>query len=113
MKNDEKLRYYSDAENAKGAYFLFVGLQVVLLLVVYAFVYTSLVAVKLAIAKYHLPVMAYLPVVFVLFGYPVVLYKTRLMFRKEKRLRATGWMLGWAAVFIVFLYAFVVQLVGS
>ncbi len=113
MKNDEKLRYYSDVENTKGAYFLFVGLQIILLLVVYAFVYTSLVAVKLAIAKYHLTAMAYLPVVFVLFGYPVVLYKTRLMFRRDKRLRATGWMLGWGAVFIVFLYTFVVQLVGN
>jgi len=106
------MQYYNDAQNAKGVYFAFVMLQVFMLLIVYGFVYTSLVGAKLAIAKYHLTAMAYLPVVFVMFAYPVVLYKTRRMFRKNKRLRATGWMLGWAAVAIVFLYAFLSQLVA-
>lgn len=106
------MQYYNDEQNAKGAYLIFVVLQVFLLLIVYGFVYTSLVAVKLAVAKYHLTSMAYLPVVFVMFAYPVVLYKTRRMFREDKRLRATGWMLGWAAVAIVFLYAFLSQLIA-
>ena len=106
------MKYYDDKTNTKGAYLLFVALQVVLLLVVYAFVYTALVATQLAIAKYHLTFMAYLPVVFVLFGYPVVLYKTRRIFRGGNRLAATGWMLGWAALFIVLLYLFLAQLVG-
>jgi len=104
--------YYNDEQNVKGAYLVFVVLQVFLLLIVYSFVYTSFVGAKLAIAKYHLTLMAYLPVVFVMFAYPVVLYKTRRMFRENKRLRAMGWMLGWAAVAIVFLYAFLSQLVA-
>ncbi|AKF24193.1 hypothetical protein YH65_01360 [Sulfurovum lithotrophicum] len=106
------MQYYNDEQNSRGAYFVFVALQVFILLIVYSFVYTSLVAVKLAVVKYHLTLMAYLPVVFVMFSYPVVLYKTRRMFREHKRLRATGWMLGWAAVAIVFLYAFLSQLIA-
>ncbi|BAF71121.1 hypothetical protein [Sulfurovum sp. NBC37-1] len=106
------MQYYNDEQNAKGVYFAFVMLQVFMLLIVYSFVYTSLVGAKLAIVKYHLTSIAYLPVVFVMFAYPMVLYKTRRMFREHKRLRATGWMLGWAVVAIVFLYAFLSQLIA-
>ena len=104
------MSYYSDDTNAKGTYLLFIVFQVVVLLIVYAFVYTALVATKLAIAKYHLTVMAYLPVLFALFGYPVVLYQTRKQFRTGHRLRAVGLVLSWAAVLIVMLYLFLAQL---
>lgn len=107
------MKYYDDKTNAKGAYFIFVAVQVVLLLVVYGFVYTALVAVKLAIAKYHLTAMAYLPVVFAMFAYPVVLYKTRIQFRKSRQMRAVAWMLGWAALLIVLLYLFISQLIAN
>ena len=106
------MQYYNDESNRKGSYLIFVAVQVVLLLVVYSFVYTALVAVKLAIAKYHLTAMAYLPVVFAMFIHPVVLYKTRKMFQKKRPLRAVAWMLGWAALLIVMMYAFLAQLVG-
>jgi len=106
------MKYYNDESNQKGSYLLFGAIQVVLLLVVYSFVYTTLVAVKLAIAQYHLTAMAYLPVVFAMFIYPVVLYKTRRMFRKKRSLRAVAWMFGWAALLIVMMYAFLAQLVG-
>jgi len=106
------MQYYSDEQNRKAAYLVFVLVQILMLLIVYGFVYTSLAAVKLSIAKYHLTSMAYLPVVFVMFAYPVVLYKSRKMFLKDKRLRATGWMMGWASVIIVALYAFLSQLAG-
>ncbi len=105
------MQYYSDDQNTKGAYLLFVGVQVFLLLLVYGFVYTSLVAVRLATAQYHLTFMAYMPVVLAMIVYPVVLYRTRRMFLLEKRLRAIGWMLGWASVIIVALYAFLSQLI--
>ena len=106
------MKYYDDKTNAKGAYLLFIIVQVVLLLIVYGFVYSALVAVKLAIQKYHLTMMAYMPVVFVMFAYPVVLYKTRKIFRCGDRISAIGWMLGWAALFIVVLYVFLANLVG-
>ncbi|WP_294952822.1 hypothetical protein [Sulfurovum sp.] len=105
------MQYYNDKTNRQGTYFAFVAVQLFLLLIVYGFVYTSLVAVKLAVARYHLTFMAYMPVVLALIVYPVVLYKTRKMFRAGKRLRATGWMLGWASVIIVALYAFLSQLI--
>jgi len=106
------MQYYDDMQNDKGVYLVFVMVQVVLLLIVYAFVYTSFIALKLAFVKYHLTFMVYLPVVLVMFSYPVVLYKTRKMFLQHKRLRAIGWILGWASIDIVFLYAFLSQLVG-
>jgi len=106
------MQYYSDEQNSKGAYLVFIVLQILMLLTVYSFVYTSLVAVKLAMEKYHLTVMTYLPVVLVVFAYPVVLYKTRGIFLEGKPLRAIGWILGWAAVAIVFLYAFLSQLIA-
>jgi len=83
-----------------------------MLLIVYGFVYTSFVAVKLAIAKYSLTFMAYMPVVLALITYPVVLYKTRKMFQQGKMLRAVGWMMGWASLIIVLLYAHLSQLIG-
>jgi len=111
-KGKNGMHHYSDEKNAKGVYFVFTALQILMLLIVYSFVYTSLSAVKLVIAKYHLTFMAYIPVLFVMFAYPVVLYKTRRMFQKQKYLRAIGWMFGWASLFIVLLYAFLAQLVG-
>ncbi|WP_295419466.1 hypothetical protein [Sulfurovum sp.] len=106
------MKYYNDKDNQVATKVMFIFLQMFMLLIVYGFVYTSLVAVKLAVAKYHLTLMAYMPVVFVMFAYPVVLYKTRRMFQEHKRLRAIGWMLGWAALAIVFLYTFLSQLVA-
>jgi len=106
------MQYYSDEQNTKAAYLVFVLVQILMLLIVYGFVYTSFIAVKLAIVKYHLSVMSYLPVVLALVAYPVVLYWSRKMFRENKRMRAVGWMMGWASVIIVALYAFLSQLVG-
>jgi hypothetical protein len=106
------LKYYSDEQNKKASYMLFYIVQMFILLIVYSFVYTSFLAVKLAIAKYSLTFMAYMPVVLAFVVYPVVLYKARQMFQKEKRLRAVGWMMGWASLIIILLYAHLSQLAG-
>ena len=102
--------FYHDRDTTKGSYFLFVIVQVIMLLIVYAFVYTAFVAVGLAIAKYHITPMAYLPVTVILFGYPIILYKTRLSFKRGHPLVATGSMVGWAGIFIVLLYLFLAYL---
>jgi len=104
--------YYNDEQNKKASQVLFYIVQMVILLIVYAFVYTSFVVVKLAVAKYNLTFMVYLPEVLALVAYPVVLYKTRKMFQQGKMLRAVGWMMGWASVIIVVLYLHLSQLVG-
>jgi len=83
-----------------------------MLLIVYGFVYTSFVAVELAVAKYNLTFMVYLPEVLALLVYPVVLYRTRKMFQQGKMLRAVGWVMGWASVIIVLLYTHLSQLIG-
>ena len=87
-------------------------MQIFMLLIVYGFVYTSLVGVKLAAEKYGLTFMVYLPEVLALVAYPVVLYKTRKMFQQGKMLRAVGWVMGWASLIIVLLYTHLSQLVG-
>ena len=105
------MQYYNDKDNKAGANVMFMLLQIFMLLIVYGFVYTSFIAVKLAIAKYDLTVMTYLPEVISLIVYPVVLYKSRQMFRQGKKLRATAWVMGWASVIIVFLYAHLSRLI--
>jgi len=105
------MQYYNDEQNKKASQALFYIVQMFMLLIVYGLVYTSFVAVKLAAAKYGLTFMVYLPEVLALVAYPVVLYKTRRMFKQGKRLRAVAWMMGWASVIIVFLYAHLSQLI--
>ncbi len=106
------MQYYNDKQNKKAGQVLFYLMQIFMLLIVYGFVYTSFVGVKLSAAKYGLTVMVYLPEILALVAYPVVLYKTRKMFQQGKMLRAVGWMMGWASVIIVFLYLHLSQLVG-
>ena len=74
-----------------------------MVLTVYAFAYTSLVAVKMAVAEYGLTFMTYLPEVLAVIAYPVVMFKTRKMFKAGKKLRAVAWMMAWASVIIVAL----------
>ncbi len=106
------MQYYNDEQNKKASQVLFYIVQMFMLLIVYGFVYTSFVGVKLAAAKYNLTFMVYLPEVLALIAYPVVLYKTRKMFWHGKMLRAVGWVIGWASVIIVFLYLHLSQLVS-
>ena len=95
------MQKYDDMTNTKGIYIFFIILQLCMLLIVYSFVYTSFIAVKLASEKFGLTFMAYMPVVLALIGYPIVLYKTRKMFLQEKRMRAVAWVMSWASVIIV------------
>jgi hypothetical protein len=105
------MQYYNDKDNKTGSNVIFIIFQMFMLFIVYGFIYTSFIAVKMTIVKYDLTLMTYLPEVISLIGYPVVLYKTRQMFRKDKRLRAAAWVMGWSSVIIVFLYAHLSRLV--
>ncbi|MFT7823893.1 MAG: hypothetical protein ABXS92_03950 [Sulfurimonas sp.] len=106
------MQKYDDMTNAKGVYLIFIVLQVSMLLIVYSFVYTSLIAVKLAIETLGLTFMAYMPVVLALIGYPVVLYKTRKIFLQGKGIRAAGWVMGWASFIISGLYFYLSEITG-
>lgn len=103
MKKGSGVQKYDDTAMMKGLYLYFVMFQAFMLLIVYAFVYTSFEATRLAVAKYHLTFMAYLPVVLALIAYPVVLFKTRKLFKKKRMLRAVVWVISWASLIIVAL----------
>ena len=105
------MQYYNDRSNEAAANLFFMFFQMVMLLIVYGFVYTALIGVKLAIAKYDLPVMTYFPELTGVILYPVVLHRTRRMFKAGKRLRAVAWCIAWASVIIVLLYVHLDKLV--
>ena len=107
------MQYYNDKSNESGANFLFMLFQMLMILIVYGFVYTSFAAVKMAIAKYDLTVMTYLPEFIATIAYPVVMMKTMKMFKSGKRQRAIAWMMAWASIIIVALYAHLSQLIVS
>lgn len=103
---------YDDEENARALYRLFIFFQYLMVLIVYTLAYTAWVAVSVQVAKNGLTVMAYLPVMLVVIGFPIALYKTRKRFHSEKRLSAVAWVMGWASVMVVGLYYHVSKLTG-
>mgnify|MGYP005619167955 CR=1 FL=1 len=103
-KRSSEMKKYDDEITRKGLYLYFILYQIVMLLIVYATIYTSFVATGLAVSKYDLTFMMYLPALLSLAGYPIVLYRTRKLFLQEKRLRAVVWVMGWAWVIIIGLY---------
>ena len=98
------MQYYNDKSNESAANLFFMFFQMFMILVVYGFVYSAFIAVKMAIEEQELTEMTYLPEFIALAGYPVVIFRTLKMFKSKKRLRAVAWMMGWASVIIVFLY---------
>ena len=106
------MQYYNDKSNENALNVFFVFFQMFMILIVYAFVYTSFIAVKMTIVQKGLTFMTALPEVIALIAYPVVMYKTRNMFKSGKRVRAVAWLMGWASVIIVFLYFHISQLVA-
>ncbi len=107
------MQYYNDKSNESAVKVLFIFFQMFMLLVVYVFVYTSLIAVKMAIVQYNLTFMVYLPEIIALIGYPVVIFRTLKIFKTGKRLSAIAWMMAWASVIIVILYAHLSQLITA
>jgi len=107
------MQYYNDKSNESASKVFFMLFQMFMVLTVYSFVYTSMVAVKMAVAKYDLTPMTYLPEFIATLGYPVVMFKTLKMFKSGKKLRAVAWMMAWASVIIVALYAHLSQLITT
>jgi len=105
------MQYYNDKSNESAANVFFMFFQIFMLLTVYSFIYTSMVAVKMAVAKYDLTLMTYLPEFMATVGYPVLMFKMLKLFKSGKRLRAVAWMMAWASVIIVALYAHLSQLI--
>jgi len=88
---------------------IFMIVQMMVLLVVYIFVYTSFKAVQYAIEKFDISPVMYFPVFAAMVIFPILLYKYRQMFNAGKMLVATVWTMGTASLTIVLLYAYIVQ----
>lgn len=106
------MKYYSDEQNKAGLKVFFLLVQLVVLGVVYTILYTSLLAVKYAIAQYDVSVVMYFPVVVAMVIFPILLYKYRKMFNAGRMLGAVTWMMATASLTVLFLYLYVLQMVG-
>lgn len=86
--------------------------QMIVLLVVCIFVYTSFLAVGYAIETYGVNTVMYFPIFVALFAFPVLLYKYRKMFNAGKMLAAITWTMATASLTIILLYAYIAQITG-
>ncbi len=101
---------YEDMKNKSGMKVLFMLLHMFMLIVVYTIVYTSFLAVDLAVKHENTSKASYLFVFVVLIGFPVLLYRYRQMFNAGKMLGATIWTVASSSFIIVLLYVYVAQI---
>ncbi len=107
------MQKYSDKENAKGVYIIFVVVQMILLALMYTIVYASFRATQLSVEKFTLnEVTAFAPTVIVFIAVPVVLYRTRKIFRQGRMLEAVFWMMALLSVFLVGLMIHLTNISG-
>ena len=107
------MKYYSDKSNENAVTIMFMFFQILMTLVVYGFIYTSFIAVKIVVEKYSLSLVNYSPEIISLVVYFIVLTRTRKMFNSVKKLRAIAWLTGWASLIIVSLYFHLTQLISQ
>jgi len=104
------MQKYDDNKNKNGMKVIFMVAQLMVLLVVYIFIYTSFRAVQYSIEKFSISPVMYFPVLLSMIIFPVLLYKYRQMFNSGKMLVATVWMMATASLTIVLLYTYIVQI---
>jgi len=90
----------------------FALLQMVLILVVYAFVYTSALVVRELAARGEMSAAGYAVPFIVALAVPYAFWRFRKMFAKGARLQAAAWSFAAAAVGIVALSVFSVNIAG-
>ena len=96
------MKIYNDKENAKGVYIIFVAVQMILLALMYTIVYASYRATELAVEKYELNALtAFAPTIIIFIAVPVLLYRTRKIFRQGRMMEAILWMMALLSVFLV------------
>ena len=103
------MEIYDDKVNQSAMNFIFMIVQMLVLMIVYLFAYSSLFLVKLAIEKEGVSAIMYFPILVAIILFPVLLYNYRKMFKKGKMLMAFSWMMGTASLTIVLLYAYIYQ----
>ena len=103
------MEIYDDKKNQLGMKLIFMLGQVMVLAVVYLFIYSSFIVVKLAIEKNGVSSMMYFPVFMASIIFPILLYRYRQLFNKGKMIIAFSWMMGTASLTIVLLYIYILQ----
>ena len=107
------MKKYSDQENAKGVYIIFAVVQMILLAMMYTIVYASFRATQLSVEKFELnEVTAFAPTIIVFVAIPVVLYRTRKIFRQGRMMEAILWMMALLSIFLVGLMIHVTNISG-
>jgi len=106
------MQKYDDIQNKNGMRLLFMVMQMIMLLIVFSIIYTSLVAVQYSIKEQGATPIAYLPVLASLILFPLWLYKYRKMFNSGKMLGASVWTISTSSVIIIALYLYIDKLVG-
>ncbi len=96
------MQKYNDKQNAQGIYIIFVVVQMILLALMYTIVYASFRATQLAVEKYQLnEIMAFAPTIIIFIVVPVLLYRTRKIFKQGRMMVAVLWMMALLSVFLV------------
>ncbi|MEA1879916.1 MAG: hypothetical protein U9N11_04675 [Campylobacterota bacterium] len=96
------MKKYDDKQNAQGVYIIFVVFQMILLAIMYTVGYAAYRATELSVEKYGLnAITAFAPTIIVLIAVPVVLYRTRKMFRAGRMMEAILWMMALLSIFLV------------
>jgi hypothetical protein len=90
----------------------FALMQMVLILVVYGFVYTTMLVVRELIVREQATQAAYLVPVIVTFALPYGFWKLRKLFNKGARTQAAVWSIALSAIAVVILSVFSVNLAG-
>ena len=107
------MKKYSDKENAKGVYIIFAVVQMILLAMMYTIVYAAFRATQLSVEKFGLnEVTAFAPTIIVFIAIPVLLYRTRKIFRQGRMMEAILWMMALLSVFLVGLMIHVTNISG-
>jgi len=96
------MQKYDDKQNAQGVYIIFIVIQMILLALMYTIVYASYRATELAVEKFQLNALtAFAPTLIIFIAVPVLLYRTRKMFRQGRMMEAILWMMALLSVFLV------------
>lgn len=107
------MKKYSDQENTSGMKVIFMLAQMLVVMVVYSIGYTSFVAIQLSMKGTGTSNWSvYLPIMVILFIFPILLRQYRKIFNQGRMLAASVWMMATASLSIVLLYMYADSILG-
>ena len=100
------------SNHQKGANIAFVFLELLILVMVLITVYVSFQAVAMAIDRNGVSKFMHLPIVAVLFIFPVSLYSYYKRFKSGEMMISILWLMGTSALVVTLLYLFLAKITG-